>query len=542
MSASRKKMLRREENMAAMTERQQKELKDAKQLKLYTVLFTIAIIAMVVVFAVTTVFNSGILQRSTTALTVNDNKVSAVELNYFYIDSVNNFVNTYSSYISLMGLDTTQALDDQFYDEEAGTTWADYFLEQAISTAKSSYAIYDEAKANGFELDQDSLDEIELSMVNMTSYASLYGYTSADSYLEAIYGNGASTKTLENYLKVQYTADAYYNQVLAGLEYTDEELRAVDAEDPSAYNSYNYNYYYLGASSFYEGGTEDEEGNVTYSDEEKEAGRAACKEAADTLAASTTLEELETAIDALAINAEKTVNTTAVTNRLSTQVDSEMQEWITDSARQTGDITSIPMESTTTAEDGTETSVVSGYYLVCFGSTNDNNQHLVDVRHILIGFEGGTTDETTGVTTYSDEEKAAAQETAQALLDEFLAGEATEEAFATLANENSTDTGSNTTGGLYEDVYPGQTVTNFNNWCFDESRQPGDTGIVETDYGYHVMYFVETTDTTYRDYMIANTLRSEDISEWQTAVIENAVLTEKNTSFVRTDLLLPSAS
>ena len=33
-------------------------------------------------------------------------------------------------------------------------------------------------------------------------------------------------------------------------------------------------------------------------------------------------------------------------------------------------------------------------------------------------------------------------------------------------------------------------VPTFNDWCFDESRQEGDTGIVKTDYGYHVMYFV----------------------------------------------------
>ena len=33
-------------------------------------------------------------------------------------------------------------------------------------------------------------------------------------------------------------------------------------------------------------------------------------------------------------------------------------------------------------------------------------------------------------------------------------------------------------------------VTNFNDWIFDASRKPGDTGIVESDYGYHIIYFV----------------------------------------------------
>ena len=59
-----------------------------------------------------------------------------------------------------------------------------------------------------------------------------------------------------------------------------------------------------------------------------------------------------------------------------------------------------------------------------------------------------------------------------------------------MANEHSTDPGSNTNGGLYEGVSQGQMVESFDAWCFDSARKPGDTGIVKTNYGYHVMYFV----------------------------------------------------
>ena len=34
----------------------------------------------------------------------------------------------------------------------------------------------------------------------------------------------------------------------------------------------------------------------------------------------------------------------------------------------------------------------------------------------------------------------------------------------------------------------------FENWCFDETRKMGDYGIVRTDYGYHIMYFVGSAD------------------------------------------------
>ena len=58
--------------------------------------------------------------------------------------------------------------------------------------------------------------------------------------------------------------------------------------------------------------------------------------------------------------------------------------------------------------------------------------------------------------------------------------------------EHSEDGGSKDNGGLYEDVAQGQMVTEFNDWCFDAGRQPGDFDIVKTDFGYHIMYFCQS--------------------------------------------------
>jgi hypothetical protein len=61
-----------------------------------------------------------------------------------------------------------------------------------------------------------------------------------------------------------------------------------------------------------------------------------------------------------------------------------------------------------------------------------------------------------------------------------------------LANEKSQDkNGKVTDGGLYTNVANGQMAEGFNDWCFADMRNPGDHGLVKTDYGYHVMYFVE---------------------------------------------------
>lgn len=115
----------------------------------------------------------------------------------------------------------------------------------------------------------------------------------------------------------------------------------------------------------------------------------------------------------------------------------------------------------------------------------DAEEKAVNVRHILFlsdRDEDGTA---------TDEEKAEAKAKADAILAEYLT-DPSEERFTDLALENSEDPGSVNNGGLYEGVRQGQMVASFNDWCFDESRQPGDYGIVETEYGYHVMYFVSS--------------------------------------------------
>ena len=117
-------------------------------------------------------------------------------------------------------------------------------------------------------------------------------------------------------------------------------------------------------------------------------------------------------------------------------------QWISDSSRQEGDKTYIANTSTTTDDDGNEVETISGYYVVYYRSSSDNSTPLVNVRHMLAGFEGGTTEN--GTTTYSDEEKAAAKEKAESWLPAGEHGDATEARIAAQANPNSPATGTTT--------------------------------------------------------------------------------------------------
>ncbi len=145
------------------------------------------------------------------------------------------------------------------------------------------------------------------------------------------------------------------------------------------------------------------------------------------------------------------------------------------------------------------------------GVTKDSGKYY-DVRHILIAIEGGTEDEE-GNVTYTDEEWAACQAEAQKLLDEWQEGDGTEDGFGTYAMLYSADGGSSTNGGLYSGLTADTSfVQEFKDWYLDESRQPGDTGLVQSTYGYHIMYFSGSSDIWFET--AAEQLMAERISAY----------------------------
>lgn len=117
-----------------------------------------------------------------------------------------------------------------------------------------------------------------------------------------------------------------------------------------------------------------------------------------------------------------------------------------------------------------------------------------DVRHIFVTVNGEMGQLEDGTYGYTEEQWEECYNRAKKILDDFLANAPTEEKFAELAKEKSQDTGSASNGGLYSYLTKDYGfVKEFEDWYVDESRKPGDTGIVKntgsTKVGYHVMYF-----------------------------------------------------
>lgn len=163
-----------------------------------------------------------------------------------------------------------------------------------------------------------------------------------------------------------------------------------------------------------------------------------------------------------------------------------------------------------------------------------DGSYTVDVRHILVMIdnivaemekEESTPDaqdeegeDTETDSQYTDEQWAACLAAAQKIYDEWLAGDKTEEHFGELANKYSHDQdGKVTNGGIYTFVEEGKMVAEFNDWCFDENRKPGDTDLVKTQFGYHVMYFVGSEETWFTK------TRSAYISEQSNKIVEDAL-------------------
>ena len=555
MSASSKKKLRREQEATALTERQLTEQAEAKKLRNLTIVFVTAI-ALVVLITVgvlvsRAITKSGIREKGTVAVTLDGEKLNSAELNYYYIDAINNFYEPiYSSYteqapayaLMLYGIDVTSPLDEQVKDKETGATWADHFIDQAILNAKGAYALYNAAMEAGFEMDEETAKSIDTVIANTEMMAAIYGYASVNDYLHSMYGYGTNVDSYREYYRVNTIAYAYQTAHAESLVYDDAAIREKEAENFHAYSSFNYDIITVYTSSFLGEGEKDENGTITFTDEQRAEAVKKAEEIANSLIdGATSTADVDAAIKALADGEEVSnlaAETTKYTDRLYANIAADVAEWLAADGRKDNDMAVIPYTTTSTDDEGNENESVTGYYVVIFHSINENKMTLPTVRHLLVAFEGGTTDETTGKKTYSAEEIAKAKEEAETLLKQWEDGDMTEDSFAALANEKSDDNVTNAPGGLYEGIIPGQMVPEFEAWCFDANHKTGDYGLVQTEYGWHIMYFVDAGTETYRDYMISYDMKNLEMNEWYTALVDAVKVEEGSFSRLNTALVI----
>ena len=478
MSASRKKKERREIASEAPVNQNQSTGKGMSR-GLKTTLIVVCAVLVVALVTFCAMVTGGFFASHSTAATVGTHKLTPAMVNYYY----RNAVYQMSSYASYLGIDTSSSLDTQIYDEETGETWADVLMDQALTNAAQTYAVYDDAVANGFTLSDDDQSEID---------ATLAMFESQPSYLAQYFGTGCTLDSYREYITVNMTVDSYRQQKSDSLTYSADDLAAAYAEDPASYDTFTYRQFLISDTLV--------QGDETDLTEEELTSR---KEAMASEMASAAQGDEQAFIDAAYENASESQKSSyedesyTLRSYTGSSVTEAVRTWLADDSRQTGDTTYID-------SDGT-------YYVLYFISRDTNDWLLPNVREIPFA-----------ATDTSDEEAMSeAKANAEAALAEYEAGEQTVEAFTALVQKY---TGDETADGLTENVMPGSVSTAYEDWAFDTTRQPGDVTVVETTSGYSVLYF-DGAGSVYRDALVENTLRSNDYNTWNTNLTENASYT-----------------
>lgn len=137
-----------------MAERAMEKKKEERQLKIMKIVGVILCAAVVVAIAAPIISNVVKKQQALngTYVKIGDHELSELEYDYYYYSAVNNYINTYGSFISYLGLDTSVDFDKQQYDETK--TWKDYFDQMTVDEQiKPIFALLDEAQKNGFTYD-----------------------------------------------------------------------------------------------------------------------------------------------------------------------------------------------------------------------------------------------------------------------------------------------------------------------------------------------------------------------------------------------------
>ncbi len=365
--------------------------------------------------------------RNAVVATMGKHKLTNAQFQVFFLSACNNYSGQYSS---------KEPLDKQIFDKNTGLTWQQYLLETALNSWKQYRNIMDMALEAQFQLPKEHQDYLNSLETTLAEMAQERGFDSVDALLSEDICTGCTYADYRYFLEVNYYANLYFTELVNNLEISLEEIDTYFVENPELMEE--------------NGITRDETDMVDYRD--------------------------------ILVKVEKLTEENADTrwDTCKNAAQAILDQWLQMGTTEKN-FTQLAMEKSEDSNSNTNGGLVSFI-------TRDYLTR-VDVRHILIMPEGGTKSEDGKTTTYSEAEWEACRQKAQAVYDEYLNGSLTEERFAELAKTHSQD-GNADKGGIYTDVTKNYMVEAFDSWIFDIKRQSGDTGLVKTEYGYHVMYFV----------------------------------------------------
>ena len=455
----------------------------AKRNTVIAIVCTVLVVALLgSLVAYSSLVTSGYFLRNTVVATTENYEVDNAVFSYFFHKYYQEFNNTYGYYFPI---DTSVSLKGQdwtLYSD--GSTWFDFFAANAKSTLSNTLAFCEEANARGITLTEEDHKEIDEAIASIKTAAKQAGVTTSY-YTHVMFGSGVNQKDVRRALELSVLASKCNQAIVDSYNYTEADFNKYIEENPDALVYAEYAAFDMNTSDTLEDDVKTAEMLQSY---------------LDRFAQVTTKEEFEAvAFDYLRnvtyLDDEKVTDdaireeVSALSTKSTYVKDDATAEWAFADDRKAGDVFTEISEDKTT---------YSAYMLLATPSLDEYNT--VNIRHILLSSA-----------TYGSDEAAKAK--AEELLAGFTGGA---DAFAALANEYSEDTGSNTNGGLYENVGKGEMVETFDAWIYADGRKAGDTGIVKSDYGYHVMFFVGEGEIAWHvqaDNALKNAQYSKDSAE-----------------------------
>jgi len=525
MSASREKKQRQNDPDQGLTQKQRKEREEQQAAKRKGMLYAAIGVVVAVLVVVLLVWHSGIFQRSATAVSVAGRDYHATDVAYYYAAAMQEAYST-----SYGAFDPRGDLRTQYVDANQTMSYHDRFLQSAVDSLVTVAAVENAAQAEGYTLTEDGRQQVEAAIEAMKASARQYGYDYAG-FLKANYGQYMTPSAYKTCLERDMLINGYYDLMQERMAVSEEDEQAYYQEHADTLDSYDFRVVYINGSA--PSGTDSDGNPVEPTEEESAAALQAAKLQADRFAAA-----LREARDPEAAFVELAPDYVAESNRESYENDpdyslaeamvgsnvnyygSAYASWLMEEGRAKGDVTVV--------ESG------SGYYVVLFLDRYLEKGNTADIRHILIKAELAAADDP--ATTEIDESKVptqaaldAARAEAQALLDQWNAGDRTAEAFGALAEEHSDDTGSSSNGGLYTGVYYGQMFPAFNDWILDPVRQPGETTLIENtqsgQQGWHAVYFQGWNTPLWRT-TASDAVLNERMTDWLDGLTEGLEATQ----------------
>ncbi len=388
-------------------------------------------------------------------------QITAAELSFFAWQIYNQYLENNSDSDTLP--DSTVALSDQMYDTD--TTWEEYFLEAAQTYAKTVLNYCEVSYLAGYQAADD---------IPSVAKSSLDGFD-----LDTL-PSGVTEEDVTDAMELYLLAWDFSTEQEADITVNEEEMETYYTEHAQEMQVCSY----LSFSFSFDDSDETAMQLAEATELARELKRCTTEESFTNWVytyykenTSLTEEELQSQVSTLR------------TDEAEYNEEDEASLWAFDSDTKVGDTTMV-----TDATSGTLT-----VYLLVSAPERDET-YPVDIRQIIL-----TAD------TY--ESATAAHAAAEKVLEEYEAGEQTEDSFAALADQYTEDTTAD--GGLYTQVLKSDLMTTWSDWCFDSARQPGDVTILDSSYGSCVIYYVAAADMPAWQLTANDAVLSEKKTQWE---------------------------